>query len=56
MIVHVLDVVAIDLRDVDEPETSVLELEERPVGGDAGHGAVDHRADLDLCDVACPFA
>jgi hypothetical protein len=41
---------------MDEPETSVLELEERPVGGDAGHGAVDHRADLDLCDVSDPFA
>jgi hypothetical protein len=36
---------------VHEPEASVLELEERPVGRDAGDGAVDYRADLDLCDL-----
>ena len=55
VIVDVLHVVPIDLGDVNQPETSVFELEERPVGGDAGDGAVDHRADFDLCDESCPF-
>ncbi len=55
MIVNILDVVAVDLRDVDEPQASVFELEERPVRGDAGNGAVDHRADFDLCDESYPF-
>ena len=55
MVVHVLHVVPVDLGDVDEPEASVFELEEGPVRGDAGDGAVDHRADFDLCDDGCSF-
>jgi hypothetical protein len=47
----VLHVVAVDLGDVHETEPAVFELEERPVGGDALNGAVDHGPNFDLCDL-----
>jgi hypothetical protein len=49
VIVDVLDVVAIDLGDVDEPDLAALEGEEGPVRGDARDGPVDDRPDLELC-------
>jgi hypothetical protein len=37
---------------MDEPQASVLELQERAVRGDALDGAVDDGPDLDLGDAA----
>jgi hypothetical protein len=43
-------VVPVDLGDVNEPDLAVLELEERPVRGDAVDGPLYDRPDLCLCD------
>jgi hypothetical protein len=46
VLVNVLDVVAVDLGDVHEPDLAVLELQEGPVGCDALYGAFDDRTDF----------
>jgi hypothetical protein len=46
MLLDVPDVVAVDLRDVDQAELAIFELEERSVRGDALYGALYDRTDL----------
>src|SRR5439155_1755352 len=48
MLPDVLDVVAVDLRDVDEAHSTAFELDERSVRGDALHGPLDDRADFQI--------
>jgi len=52
--VDVLDVVAVDLGDVDEPDLPALEGQEGPVRGDAADGPLDDRADFELCQCPSP--
>ena len=48
MLVDVRDVIPVDLRDMNEPEASVLQLQESAIWRYAFHGAVHHRSDLYL--------
>src|SRR5205823_3288886 len=48
VLADVLDVVAVDLGDVDEAHSTAFELDERSVRGDALHGPLDDRADLQI--------
>lgn len=51
MILHVANVVPVDLGDVDQADLAVLELEKRPVRGDALDDRFDDRPDLYVCDL-----
>jgi hypothetical protein len=46
MLVHVLDVVAVDLGDVDEADLAAFQGQERPVRRNPRDGPVDDRPDL----------
>src|SRR5919108_35585 len=46
MVVHVLDIVAVDLGDVDEADLAAFQGQERPVRRDPRDGPVDDRPDL----------
>jgi hypothetical protein len=46
VVADVTDVVAVDLRDVDQADRAVVDLHERSVRGDALDGPLDDRPDL----------
>jgi hypothetical protein len=49
VLVDVLDVVPVGLGDMDESHLAALQGQEGAVRGDAAHGPVDDRADLEIC-------
>src|SRR5438093_9268199 len=51
VLVDVLDVVPVDLGDVHEPDLAPFQGQEGPVRGDARHGPVDDRANLEISDL-----
>src|SRR6185436_19155400 len=49
VLVDVLDVVPVDLGDMDQPHLATRQGQEGGVRGDAAHGPIDDRADLEIC-------
>src|SRR6185436_14182360 len=49
VLVDVLDVVPVDLGDMDQPHLATRQGQEGAVRGDAAHGPIDDRADLEIC-------